>query len=108
MEGTEQRPVSRIVMGKSTREPDSVSVEAALSISILTPDSESHSLGITMRTPGDDVNLAFGLLLSEGIIDKVSDVEGIVALSDSIEIQLSKGASFNSSEHIRRDRKSVV
>ena len=102
MDGTEQRPVSRIVRGKSTREPDSVSVEAALSISILTPDSESHSLGITMRTPGHDVNLALGLLLSEGIIDKVSDVEGVVALSDSIEIQLSKGTSFNSSEHIRR------
>ena len=102
MDGTEQRPISRIVRGKSTREPDSVSVEAALSISILTPDSESHSLGITMRTPGHDVNLALGLLLSEGIIDKVSDVEGVVALSDSIEIQLSKGASFNSSEHIRR------
>ena len=102
MDGTEQRPVSRIVRGKSTREPDSVSVEAALSISILSPDSETHSLGITMRTPGHDVNLALGLLLSEGIIDKVSDIEGVAALSDSIEIQLSKGASFNSSEHIRR------
>ena len=102
MDGIEQRPVSRIVDGKSTREPDSVSVEAALSISILSPDSESHSLGITMRTPGHDVNLARGLLLSEGIIDKASDVEGVVVLSDSIEIQLSKDVPFNFSEHVRR------
>ena len=48
------------------------------------------------------MNLALGLLLSEGIIDKASDIEGVAALSDSIEIQLSKNVSFNSSEHIRR------
>lgn len=102
MDGIEQRPVSRVMGGKTTREPDAVSVEAALSISVHAPDSEPHSLGLTMRTPGQDENLVLGLLLSEGIIDTMSDVERVEESSDAIEIHLSEGASFAPSEHIRR------
>jgi FdhD protein len=39
----------------------------------LTIQVADHSV-LTMRTPGDDLHLALGFLLSEGVIDRVSDV----------------------------------
>ena len=69
MEGTERRPVVRIVSGHGTREPDTVVVEAALSMTARSPDSDEQRLGLTMRTPGNDEELVLGFLHSEGIID---------------------------------------
>ncbi|MHC4852406.1 MAG: formate dehydrogenase accessory sulfurtransferase FdhD, partial [Planctomycetota bacterium] len=39
----------------------------------LTIQVADHSV-LTMRTPGDDLHLALGFLLSEGVIDTVADV----------------------------------
>ena len=36
-----------------------------------------RQLTVTLRTPGHDEELAFGLLFSEGIIDDIGDVIGI-------------------------------
>ena len=48
---------------------DSVAVEEPLELRIA-----GASLAVTMRTPGNDVELAHGLLLSEGIISGRDDV----------------------------------
>lgn len=56
---------------------DFVSVEEPLEIRLVygpTEDRQKKSVSITMRTPGDDENLALGFLKNEGIIRDVNDV----------------------------------
>lgn len=56
---------------------DFVSVEEPLEIRLVygpTEDRQKKSVSITMRTPGDDENLALGFLKNEGIIRDVKDV----------------------------------
>ena len=53
---------------------DFVSVEEPLEIRLVygsTEDRQKKSVSITMRTPGDDENLALGFLKNEGIIRDV-------------------------------------
>jgi len=60
---------------------DSVIVEEPLEIRLIYNDSEDKEQErvylVTMRTPGDDLNLVTGLLLAEGIINSASDIVGI-------------------------------
>lgn len=59
---------------------DVVAVEEPLEISAAwTVDGEPREkvITVTMRTPGDDFDLAIGFLLSEGIIGSATDVESI-------------------------------
>src|SRR5262245_23737254 len=51
---------------------DRVAVEEPLEIRI-----EGKALGVTMRTPGDDEELAAGLLLAEGVIAVPGDIGSI-------------------------------
>jgi FdhD protein len=56
---------------------DFVSVEEPLEIRLVygpPEDRQKKSVSITMRTPGDDENLAMGFLKNEGIIRDVKDV----------------------------------
>lgn len=62
--------------GLSAR-PEEVVAEAALSLEITYPrgaTSVLKTLGITMRTPGQDEELALGFLLGEGVITSAADV----------------------------------
>jgi FdhD protein len=58
---------------------DRVAVEAPLEYMLHHPalGLEPVSFGTTMRTPGDDENLAVGLLYGEGIINQVSDIDAV-------------------------------
>ncbi|MBI3661286.1 formate dehydrogenase accessory sulfurtransferase FdhD [Candidatus Acetothermia bacterium] len=60
---------------------DLVAVEEPLEIRLDYEDACGHraeqSISITMRTPGEDFELAVGFLFSEGIIQKRSQVEQI-------------------------------
>ncbi|MBP1159502.1 FdhD protein [Rhodococcus sp. PvR044] len=69
---TARRPVLRITGGATVRRPDSLAVEEPLEIRI-----GGRSLSVTMRTPGDDIDLVHGFLLGEGIIGSASDVSVI-------------------------------
>ncbi len=58
---------------------DRVAVEAPLEYMLHHPalGLEPVSFGTTMRTPGDDENLAVGLLYGEGIVNGVGDIDAV-------------------------------
>ncbi len=75
---TDRRPVVRVVGATSTRRPDTLAVEEPLEIRL-----DGRALAVTMRTPGDDVDLAHGFLLTEGVITGREDVAGAKHCMDS-------------------------
>jgi FdhD protein len=64
-----RRPVLRLTPDGERRRPDSLAVEEPLELRV-----GGKALAVTMRTPGHDVELAHGFLLTEGVIGSVSDV----------------------------------
>jgi FdhD protein len=66
---TRRYPVLRLRSGTVTRGPDTVAVEEPLEIRL-----SGTSFQVTMRTPGNDIDLVHGLLYSEGIITAAEDV----------------------------------
>ncbi|QBJ95064.1 formate dehydrogenase accessory sulfurtransferase FdhD [Rhodococcus sp. ABRD24] len=69
---TARRPILRITADGTSRRPDTLAVEEPLEIRL-----GGRSLTVTMRTPGNDVDLVHGFLLSEGIIGSPQDVSTI-------------------------------
>lgn len=68
---TTRQPVVRVRDGAVSRRPDTLAVEEPLELRL-----GQRPLTITMRTPGDDIDLAHGFLVSEGVIHSPSDVLG--------------------------------
>jgi FdhD protein len=77
---------------------------------VITEQLQSSTFSITMRTPGHDEQLILGLLLSEGVISSINDIEEItrepldeentelastVTSDNSWEVKLAKGVSLN-------------
>jgi FdhD protein len=69
---TSRRPVTKINLaaaGETRRRPDELAAEEPLEIRV-----GRRPLAVTMRTPGQDLDLALGFLLTEGIIGTAGDV----------------------------------
>jgi FdhD protein len=66
---TVRHPVLRLSAGHTSRRPDRLVVEEPMELRV-----DGHALAVTMRTPGHDVELAHGFLLTEGVIGSVTDV----------------------------------
>jgi FdhD protein len=64
-----RRPVLRLTPDGERRRPDALAVEEPLELRV-----GGRALAVTMRTPGHDVELAHGFLLTEGVIGAVTDV----------------------------------
>jgi len=84
---------------------DSIIVEEPLEIKVISAGS-SYDLSVTMRTPGDDFNLATGFLFTEGIIHSTNDIAKISfdtnpqieyedLKSQSISVHLHKNVDFD-------------
>ncbi|SBT63580.1 FdhD protein [Micromonospora sediminicola] len=78
---TDRRSVLRIDLGAVTdgrariRRQDTLSVEEPLEIRVGPGGpGRRRPLAVTMRTPGDDLDLAIGFLLTEGLIRSAEDV----------------------------------
>lgn len=74
MEGLTDVPAKWITPDGVKKGIDTICIEEALSISVSNGNDVSFSLGITMRTPGNDINLVTGLLFSEGIINSNNQI----------------------------------
>jgi FdhD protein len=66
---TVRPPVLHIEGFRSWTRPDAVAVEEPLEIRV-----DGAPLAVTMRTPGDDIDLALGFLTTEGVITSAEDV----------------------------------
>ena len=66
---TVRRPVVRVSDEGTRRRPDALAAEEPLELRI-----DGTPLSVTMRTPGHDVELAHGFLLTEGVIGSVEDI----------------------------------
>jgi FdhD protein len=66
---TSRRRASHLSDGSATERPETLVVEEPLEIRV-----NGTPLSVTMRTPGSDVELAQGFLLTEGVISRRDDV----------------------------------
>jgi FdhD protein len=97
--------LQRFENGALTQTNDAVSVEEPLEIRVEFGPMDNRkvqSLSITMRTPGNDAELAVGFLFTEGIIHKKEDVlsaKHVQTLpgesSNYIQVSLSPDLAFN-------------
>ncbi len=67
----------RVISSHGTEFSDLLAVEEPLEIRLGLPDKSHHAISITMRTPGDDAELAAGFLFSEGIVREPGDIKQI-------------------------------
>ena len=72
--------VRRFAESGSADVPDAVAIEEPLEIQIVYGARDARhakSISITMRTPGNDAELAVGFLLTEGVIRDADEIESI-------------------------------
>jgi FdhD protein len=66
---------------------ETLAVEEPLEIQLAYGRSNSRamkSISVTMRTPGDDFELAAGFLMTEGVVRDINDVEGITYAAENM------------------------
>ncbi|WP_370947774.1 formate dehydrogenase accessory sulfurtransferase FdhD [Amycolatopsis sp. cg5] len=66
---TVRRPVRMLSANGERRRPDSLAAEEPMELRV-----GGKPLAVTMRTPGNDIELAHGFLLTEGVIGSLEDV----------------------------------
>lgn len=78
--------VTKVLSNQAENKPDLVAVEEPLELRIGfggEGNREQLSVAVTMRTPGNDFELAAGFLFTEGIIHSFDDLENIKYCSDT-------------------------
>lgn len=103
-------PIVRIDGDRRTTQDDALAIEEPLEIRLAFAGRElaraqpEKSISITMRTPGDDVALALGFLVAEGVIRGLADIDDARhcgpavrddATSNIVKITLSAEARFD-------------
>src|ERR1700722_15768102 len=84
-------PVRKLAAGSASDEQDLVAVEEPLQIRI-----GSNNVAITMRTPGQDAELAAGFLFTEGIV-RAGEIEQIVCTGNTAVVSLASGVDLDPS-----------
>ncbi|HEX6280410.1 MAG TPA: formate dehydrogenase accessory sulfurtransferase FdhD, partial [Pyrinomonadaceae bacterium] len=72
-----QHDVSRVSGAETAIVEDTLAVEEPLEIRLGFPDGSHKAVSITMRTPGEDGELAVGFLFTEGILKSPDEVKQI-------------------------------
>jgi len=84
---------------------DRVAVEEPLEIRL-----EGRALAVTLRTPGDDEELAAGFVLTEGLVKHAADIERVAAVDDVppsargnvVDVRLAKAAGRGRSTSVSK------
>jgi formate dehydrogenase accessory protein FdhD len=80
----DRRRITRLRDGVATEVVDQLAVEEPLTIRVNSVDTAT-----TMRTPGHDIELALGWLVSEGTVHTPDDVVGAIACDENtVEVRL--------------------
>jgi FdhD protein len=85
--GTKSIELLRVEKGITLPIVDSVSVEEPLEIQMVSGKKENRStssISVTMRTPGNDSELAVGFLLTEGLLQGEGNLLEVESVSDNI------------------------
>jgi FdhD protein len=105
-EATLRVQMARHLDGRLSRTEDLVTVEEPLEIRVVAESAgrrQSRSVAVTMRTPGEDFDLAAGFLFSEGVVDRPEDIWRIEhceraegqALGNVIDVHLAPEIEFD-------------
>jgi FdhD protein len=81
-----QTTVEKVTGQISHQVQDSLAIEEPLEIQLTCGPSnarQTRSISVTMRTPGNDFDLAAGFLMTEGVIRDANDIEQITYAGDS-------------------------
>src|SRR4051794_27164993 len=82
--------IERVTAGGRTRERDELAVEEPLEIRV-----DGRPIAVTMRTPGEDEELAAGFLAGEGLIAASADIRAVGPTADfaanTIEVTTARG-----------------
>jgi FdhD protein len=73
------------------RREDRLATEEPLEVRLAWPGSPATRVGVTMRTPGHDFELAVGMLLSEGLLS----TEALSTVAYCTDVQLTREQEFN-------------
>jgi len=68
--------------------PDRVVTEEPLQVRLSLPGGPEVDVAVTLRTPGNDTELAVGLLVTEGIITSGTDVAAVRVGTDAVTVAL--------------------
>ncbi|HEY2375606.1 MAG TPA: formate dehydrogenase accessory sulfurtransferase FdhD [Gemmatimonadaceae bacterium] len=105
-EGVLRFDVRRVDGSTVDASSDVLAVEEPLEIRIAVDGGIPTTVSLTMRTPGDDVDLAAGYLFTEGIVRRREDILGVHPCSSgAIRVELATG---NMSDLSRLDRHSFT
>jgi len=90
---------SKVVGNRFCCVKDTLSVEEPLEIRVTADVADerlTQPVSVTMRTPGDDADLAAGFLFTEGIINSPGDIEGMdLSQCNIVEVTIKKGVAVN-------------
>ena len=84
---TREVAMARIENGRTQARTDFLACEEPLEIKLAygpRGQRQSRSLAVTMRTPGEDEELAAGFLFTEGIIGKAADIKAMRHVGDAL------------------------
>lgn len=95
-EGLQHIRITKTKNGDNHTLEDVVAVEAPLEIQIQHfNEQKPTAISVTMRTPGDDEELALGFLFTEGLIQKYTQVRAVKYLGENIvKIYLAEGVQI--------------
>ncbi len=89
------RSLTRVRPGQGREtDQDLLAVEAPLSV-LIDDGRQRTPLGVLMRTPGHDEDLALGAVFSEGVINRPEDVAGVSNEPDTLVVTVTASADLS-------------